>query len=79
MTLNDRLEQFFRQHPGEWIDGKRLAEIAGGYGWRSRCSDLRTQRGLTIANRQRRMTKGDGSTYVISEYRLVPTSLLDCA
>lgn len=53
MSLNDRLEAFFRANADKWIDGKRLAQIAGGYAWRSRCSDLRTQRGMAIENRVR--------------------------
>jgi hypothetical protein len=65
-SLNDKLETFFRARPHVWIDGKELATIAGGYGWRSRCSDLR-KRGMTVENRQR--CRGD---YTISEYRYVP-------
>jgi hypothetical protein len=65
-SLNDKLETFFRARPNTWIDGKELATIAGGYGWRSRCSDLR-KRGLTVENRQRRC-----GGYTISEYRYVP-------
>jgi hypothetical protein len=65
-SLNDKLEAFFKAHPNTWIDGKELATIAGGYGWRSRCSDLR-KRGMTVENRQRRR-----GGYTISEYRYVP-------
>lgn len=86
-TLNDKLAAFFHAHAGEWIDGMRLAGIAGGYAWRSRCSDLR-KRGMTIENRQRRVQghKGHcqmwdfptsechcgGGVVVKSEYRFVP-------
>lgn len=59
MTLNDKLEAFFKAHEREWIDGKRLAEIAGGYAWRSRVSNLRTQRGMNIENRQRTIREHD--------------------
>jgi hypothetical protein len=65
-TLNDRLAAHFRAHPGEWIDGKELATIAGGYGWRSRCSDLR-KRGMTVENKQERR-----HGYTRSFYRYVP-------
>jgi hypothetical protein len=65
-SLNDRLETFFKARPNTWIDGKELATIAGGYGWRSRCSDLR-KRGLTVENRQRRR-----NGFTVSEYRYVP-------
>lgn len=85
-TLNDKLAAFFRSHAGEWIDGMRLAGIAGSYAWRSRCSDLR-KRGMTIENRQRRVQRRivlDGEecpagSYVVSEYRFVPASLLEVA
>jgi hypothetical protein len=73
-TLNDRLAAHFRAHPGEWIDGKELATIAGGYGWRSRCSDLR-KRGMTVENRQRmKIIHGfmGVSRFKVSEYRYVP-------
>jgi hypothetical protein len=71
-SLNDKLAAFFLERPGEWIDGKMLAAIAGGYAWRSRVSDLRTKHGLTIENRQRRSFYGRGVRYVTSEYRYVP-------
>ena len=78
VTMNDRLEQFFKASPNVWIDGRKLAEVAGAYAWRSRASNLRTQRGLTIENRQRRvLVYSDGidnrDRYVtVSEYRMVP-------
>ena len=68
MTLTDRLERFFREHAGTWIDGKDLAGIAGTYAWRSRVSNVR-ERGLVIQNRQRRIKIGKDRHYVISEYK----------
>lgn len=65
MSFNDRLERFLRARRGKWIDGIRLASVAGVYAWRSRCSDLR-KRGLNIQNRQVRQKNG----VVRSEYRL---------
>jgi hypothetical protein len=50
-TLNDRLEEFLKARPNAWIDGSYLAQVAGKYAWRSRVSDLRRHRGLTIENR----------------------------
>jgi hypothetical protein len=71
-SLNDSLERFFRANPNTWIDGKALAELFGGYGWRSRVSDVR-RRGLTVENRQRREWNfSRGERYTISEYRYVP-------
>jgi hypothetical protein len=68
MTLCDRLERFFHQHAGRWIDGRELSRHAGSYGWRTRVSELRAQRGMNILNRQRRVKATSGETYVISEY-----------
>ena len=68
MSLTDRLEAYFRERPNVWIDGRELATIAGAYAWRSRCADVR-RRGHQIDNRQRRVKKSDGTSYVISEYR----------
>lgn len=76
-TLTEKLATFLRARPGEWIDGRRLAEIAGSYAWRTRVSDLR--RGpyfMAIVNRQRRV-RSDGAEITISEYMFVgvPASL----
>jgi hypothetical protein len=66
----DQLAHFFREHPNEWIDGKVLASLAGGYAWRTRVSDVRRPPfSLTIENRQRRVVAPNGSTFVVSEYR----------
>lgn len=55
-TLTGKLAQFFRERPGQWIDGMTLAGVAGSYAWRSRCADLRKAPWLmTIENRQRRV------------------------
>jgi hypothetical protein len=70
-TLADRLEAFFREHPRRWFDGRRLGDIAGGYGWRTRCSDLR-KRGMDIRNRQTPMTNSDGLRWKLSEYAYYP-------
>jgi hypothetical protein len=65
-SLNDSLERFFRANPNKWIDGKALAELFGGYGWRSRVSDVR-RRGMTVENKQERR-----NGYTRSFYRYVP-------
>lgn len=76
-SLNDKLAAYFLARPNAWIDGKELATIAGGYGWRTRVSDLR-KRGMTIENRQRTKTiaqpyiSGELACWKISEYRYVP-------
>src|SRR5688572_12505812 len=71
-SLNDRLMEFFHARPNVWVDGRELSRIAGAYGWRSRVSDLRRRRGMTLENRQRTITRDDGSAYKVSEYRFVP-------
>lgn len=67
-SLNDQLEAFFRSKPNVWIDGMQLSKVAGSYAWRSRVSDMRL-RGMTIENRQRRMTNAQGKRWTLSEYR----------
>ena len=68
----DRLAALFASRPGEWIDGLTLSGIAGAYAWRTRLSELRRQpHCLNIQNRQRRVERSDGMSFVISEYRLV--------
>jgi hypothetical protein len=67
MSLTDRLEKFFRAHPGMWIDGMELARFAGSYAWRTRASELRTQRGMAIKNRVRVV-----GGRKVSEYQFVP-------
>jgi hypothetical protein len=76
MSLNDKLAEVFRSRPLEWIDGRELSTIAGCYGWRSRCADLR-KRGMCIENQQRRFVTADGSVYVDSRYRYVPERLFE--
>jgi hypothetical protein len=74
MTLTDRLERFFLEHPNTWIDGKDLAGTAGTYAWRSRVSDVRKRLapwGVNLENRQRRVRVGTDRYYVVSEYRMV--------
>lgn len=65
-ALRDKLAEFFRTRPNEWVNGLDLANIAGKYAWRTRVSDCRLQLGMTIKNRQHRL---DGK--VISEYAFV--------
>ena len=72
MTRTARLAHLFRRAPGLWFDGRELATVAGVYGWRSRVSDVRRQPYcLQIENRQRIVKTTDGTTFTVSEYRLV--------
>lgn len=42
------LEAFFRARPATWIRWEEIAAIAGSCAWRTRLSDLRLKRGMTI-------------------------------
>lgn len=63
-TYRDAVADLFRARAGQWIDGLELARAGGAYAWRSRVSDVRTQLGMVIENRQRKVGKR-----VVSEYR----------
>jgi hypothetical protein len=83
-SLNDKLEDFLKQHANEWVDGFNLALVAGRYAWRSRVSDLRRHRRMTIDNRVRTVVAhalgcagmprqcSGCANYKVSEYRYVP-------
>lgn len=71
-TFTEAVAGYLKARAGVWIDGVTLEGIGGRYAWRSRVSDCRTQLGMVIENRQRRVKRPDGSSYVISEYRYVP-------
>lgn len=57
MSLNDKLADYFTDHPHVWIASDALAKIAGRCAWRTRVSNLRRERGMTIENRQKRIPK----------------------
>ena len=76
VTLTDRVRALFVSRPGEWIDGRELAQVGGYAGWRSRVVNCR-ERGMTIVNHQQRRP---GLT--ISRYKYlppVPRTPEDCA
>lgn len=75
-SLAERLAAFFREHPGKWIDGRKLAAIAGGDAWRTRVSDLRRPPySMTLENRLRHIKTTDDGRLTVSEYRYVPAEL----
>ena len=79
-TLCDRLAAYLKARPETWIDGMELAQVAGSYAWRSRCADLRKRPyEMDIRNRQQRITRADGSKYVISEYAYFPSAQTEAA
>jgi len=72
MTYRDALAAYFKAHAGAWVDGNLLASMGGCYAWRTRVSDCRTQLGMVIENRQRKV-----GHRTVSEYRYVPSNLLE--
>ena len=68
-TYVARVAALFQSQPNVWIPGMKIAPIGGIYAWRTRISDCRNfPFSLDIRNRQRRVRRPDGSSYVISEY-----------
>lgn len=72
VTLTERVAAYFKASPGVWIDARALLQVGGFAGWRTRISDCRTELGMTIENRTRRVRLEDGRTVTQSEYRWVP-------
>lgn len=70
MSLNDRLAAYFKSRPNVWIDGRQLAEVGGYAAFRTRVSNLRRQRGMTIENRWHDECVR-GRKFRVTEYRLV--------
>ena len=70
MSYHAILAHYFRQHPGVWVDGLILGQLAGAYAWRSRLTDVRQIHGMSIENRQRKVGRR-----TVSEYRYVPPSV----
>ena len=66
-TFRDDLAAYLRARSGEWLDGMELAHVGGCYAYRTRLSECRTQLGMTIENRQRKVGQ-----VTVSEYRFVP-------
>jgi hypothetical protein len=71
-TCCARIARLLLSKRGEWFDGRLLAEVGGAYAWRTRASDLRRAPWyLDVENKQERITCPDGSTVVVSCYRIV--------
>jgi len=70
--FRDRVAEYFREREGCWIDGEALRDVGGKYAWRSRVSDCRTELGMDIKNRQRRLTDAQGRRWCVSEYQYLP-------
>lgn len=67
-----RLRDFFLARPNQWVLATQLEAVAGRQAWRTRVSDVRREFQMRIENRWRTITREDGSSFRISEYRYVP-------
>ncbi len=68
-TFRDHVADYFRGNPNEWIDGMVIAQVGGCYAYRTRISECRTQLGMVIENRLRKVGER-----TVSEYRFVPAA-----
>lgn len=75
--FRDRVAGWFKGRPGEWIDARDLERIGGRMAWRTRTSECRTQLGMTIDNRVRRVQLSNGEIVRVSEYRYRPAPARD--
>jgi len=66
-SFRDAVALYFRTRPNVWIDAVSLEFVGGRQAWRSRVSDCRTDLGMTIENRLRKVGE-----ITISEYRYLP-------
>ena len=74
LPYRDRVAAFLKARPDTWVDGMTLSAIGGQYAWRSWVSDCRTELGMAIENRKRKV-----GARVISEYRYRPADLFEAA
>lgn len=70
-SFRDRTAAYFKCRPNEWIPAIDFESVGGRQAWRTRIAECRTQLGMAIENRCRTITRPDGTTYVLSEYRYV--------
>jgi hypothetical protein len=70
MTRTDVAESLFKNHPNEWLYWGEFANRCGALAWRTRISECRTKRGLTIQNRLEHDERGTTHSF----YRYVPQS-----
>ena len=72
MSLNDKLEAYFRKHAGEWLTMEQLAAEVGIGGWRTRVSNLHKS-GFPIEKRPRWIVR-DGKQVKVYDRRYVPAA-----
>ena len=78
-TLRQNVIALLKSRAGQWVDGHELAKAGGTFAFRTRISEARRLDGLDIVNRTRRVKLANGQHFTVTEYRLVPHSLLDIA
>jgi hypothetical protein len=71
-AFRDQVAAFLRANPNRWIPAVAFEAHGGRQAWRTRIAECRTQLGMAIDNRTRRVVRLDGTRYVLSEYRYVP-------
>jgi hypothetical protein len=70
-TFRQAVADWFLGNPNEWHDGMVIAQIGGCYAYRTRISECRTQLGMCIENRLRKVGER-----TVSEYRYRPAAEL---
>ena len=69
----DRVVQYFKARPHQWISALTLEQVAGRLSWRTRVSECRTIAQMKIVNRVRRgKHPGAQACWCVSEYRYEP-------
>lgn len=75
LSLVEKLARLFQAHKEKWIDGRELAAVGGTYAWRTRVADLRrAPYTMNVENRQRRVRQPNGTNWIVSEYRYLPST-----
>lgn len=74
-AFTQRIAEFFKLHPFEWVDARELEIVGGRQAWRTRVSDARRQFGMDIENRCTKQKADDGTAWTRSEYRYRPARL----
>lgn len=70
LTYRDRVADYFKAHPGQWVSAYTLMQIGGALAFRTRCSECRTQLGMDITNKVERDANGMATSW----YRYVPAA-----
>jgi hypothetical protein len=78
-SFTQRVLDFLTARPNVYVSAVELESVGGRQAWRTRISEARhilESRGEgTIKNRQRRMTRADGTCWVLSEYAFLPAEV----